>query len=54
MEMHPAFAYFVSILNEPQAWKPSRDVVCYMQSQRLNLSFSLIAQTDIHVLREKL
>ena len=33
MEMHPAFTYFVSILNEPQAWKPSRGVVCYVQSE---------------------
>ena len=37
---------------EPQAWKPSRGVVCYVQSKRVNLSFSLIAQTDIQVLRE--
>ena len=48
----PSFSYFV--LEEPQTWKPSRGVVCYVQSERVNLSFSLIAQTDIQVLRENL
>ena len=47
-------AYFDPILDEPQTWKPSRGVVCYVQSERINLSFSLIAQTDIQVLQEKL
>ena len=54
MKMYPAYAYFLPILDEPQAWKPSRGVVCYVQSERVNLSFFLIAQTDIQVLREKL
>ena len=39
---------------EPQAWKTSRGVVCCVRSERVNLSSSLIAQTDVQLLREKL